>query len=120
MSHLSRRSGALRLAAIAAIALGLFVLAPVAGAAPKPPPIKHVWVINLENESYTYTFGAAGHKFAPYLTKTLPSEGALLKNYYGTGHDSLDNYVAEISGQSRQLRDERGLRDLRAVHPVRR
>jgi len=100
VSHLPRRLGALRLAAIAAIALGLLILAPVAGAAYKPPPIKHVWVINLENESYSYTFGAAGHKFAPYLTKTLPSEGALVKNYYGTGHDSLDNYVAEISGQA--------------------
>ena len=34
------------------------------------------------------------------LTKTLPTDGALLKNYYGTGHDSLDNYVAMVSGQS--------------------
>jgi hypothetical protein len=65
-----------------------------------PPPIKHVWVINLENESYSYTFGAAGHKYAPYLTKTLVSQGAFLRDYYGTGHDSLDNYVAEISGQA--------------------
>ena len=80
--------------------LGMLIAVPVATAAYKPPPIKHVWVIDLENESYAYTFGAAGAKFAPYLTKTLPSEGALLKNYYGTGHDSLDNYVAQISGQS--------------------
>ena len=72
MSHLPRRLGALRLAAIAAIALGLLILAPVAGAAYKPPPIKHVWVINLENESFAYTFGSPGHKYAPYLTKTLP------------------------------------------------
>ncbi len=64
------------------------------------PPIKHVWVINLENESSSYTFGAAGHRFAPYLTKTLVSQGAFLRDYYGTGHDSLDNYVAEISGQA--------------------
>jgi hypothetical protein len=28
------------------------------------------------------------------------SRGALLKNYYGIGHDSLDNYIAEISGQA--------------------
>jgi phosphatidylinositol-3-phosphatase len=64
------------------------------------PAIKHVWVINLENENFTYTFGPQGEKDAPYLTKTLVADGALLKNYYGTGHDSLDNYVAEISGQA--------------------
>jgi phosphatidylinositol-3-phosphatase len=68
--------------------------------AAKLPPIKHVWIIMLENESYGYTFGSAGHKFAPYLTKTLPKDGAMIKNYYGTGHDSLDNYVAMVSGQA--------------------
>jgi hypothetical protein len=100
LSHLPRRVRALRLAAIATVALGLLIIVPVATAAYKPPPIKHVWVIDLENESYSYTFGAAGEKFAPYLTKTLPAQGALLKDYYGTGHDSLDNYIAEVSGQS--------------------
>jgi hypothetical protein len=100
LSHLPRRVRALRLTAIVTVALGLLIFVPVATAAYKPPPIKHVWVIDLENESYSYTFGAAGAKFAPYLTKTLPSEGALLKNYYGTGHDSLDNYTAQISGQA--------------------
>ena len=30
----------------------------------------------------------------------LTSHGALLKDYYGIGHDSLDNYIAEISGQA--------------------
>jgi hypothetical protein len=30
----------------------------------------------------------------------LPREGALPENYYGIGHDSLDNYIAEISGQA--------------------
>jgi hypothetical protein len=70
-------------------------------AASKPAaPVKHVWIINLENESFSYTFGKIGMKKAPYLSKTLPSKGALLKNYYGTGHDSLDNYTAEISGQA--------------------
>ena len=28
------------------------------------------------------------------------AKGALLKGYYGIGHDSLDNYIAEISGQA--------------------
>jgi phosphatidylinositol-3-phosphatase len=80
-SYLVRRLGGLRLAAVGAVMLGTLIAVPIAGAAAyKPPPIKHVWVIELENESHAYTFGAAGATFAPYLTKTLPSEGALLKN----------------------------------------
>jgi phosphatidylinositol-3-phosphatase len=83
--------------------VGVVALSTVTSAADasyKPPPIKHVWVIDLENESFGYTFGSSGRKFAPYLTHALVAKGALLRNYYGIGHDSLDNYVAEISGQS--------------------
>ena len=65
-----------------------------------PPPIRHVWIIDLGNESFGYTFGAEGRAQAPYLAKTLPADGALLVNYYGIGHDSLDNYIAQISGQA--------------------
>jgi hypothetical protein len=63
----------------------------------KPPPVGHVFVINLENESYATTFGA--NSPAPYLAKTLRSKGNLLSSYYGIGHNSLDNYQAQISGQ---------------------
>ena len=63
--------------------------------------IKHVFVITLENEGYDVTFGA-GSK-APYLAQTLPAKGALLTQYYGTGHVSLDNYIAMISGQAATL-----------------
>jgi hypothetical protein len=80
-----------------ASAHGRAVAQPTAAAA---PPIRHVWIIDLENESYGFTFGKTGRKQAPYLTKTMPSQGALLTNYYGIGHDSLDNYVAQISGQA--------------------
>jgi hypothetical protein len=52
----------------------------------------------LENQAYAVTFGAKSP--APYLAKTLPAQGALLSNYYGIGHASLDNYVALISGQA--------------------
>jgi hypothetical protein len=61
-------------------------------------PIHHVWVINLENESFGYTFGRP--KSAPYLSQTLAGDGALLTDYYGIGHDSLDNYIAQVSGQA--------------------
>jgi hypothetical protein len=62
----------------------------------KPPPIRHVWVIQLENEGFTQTFGNPAAD--PYLARTLPGLGALLKDYYAVGHHSLDNYIAEISG----------------------
>jgi hypothetical protein len=61
------------------------------------PPIRHVFVIVLENEDYASTFGSAVAD--PYLSKVLPSEGTLLTRYYGIGHYSNDNYIARISGQ---------------------
>jgi hypothetical protein len=63
----------------------------------KLPLIRHVFVIMLENNGYAATFGSPS--VDPYLATTLPSEGALLKNYYGIGHFSNDNYAAFISGQ---------------------
>jgi hypothetical protein len=60
--------------------------------------IKHVFVIVLENEGFDVTFGP--NSKAPYLSKTLTSQGVLLNQYYGTGHVSLDNYIAMISGQA--------------------
>src|SRR3954470_17235208 len=62
------------------------------------PPIKHVFVIWLENKDAAKTF-AKDNPPAPYLATTLPSMGALLPNYYGIGHESLDNYIAAVSGQ---------------------
>ncbi len=60
--------------------------------------IKHVWLIILENKSYDETFTGLNNN--SYLWQTLPSEGVLLKNYYGTGHTSMDNYIALASGQA--------------------
>lgn len=62
------------------------------------PPIRHVFVIVLENKSYKTTFAA--DSAAPYLARTLPAGGALLQNYYAVGHNSLDNYIAMVSGQA--------------------
>jgi len=59
---------------------------------------RHVFVIVLENEGFDTTFGP-GSK-APFLSQTLTSQGVLLTQYYGTGHASLDNYIAMISGQA--------------------
>jgi phosphatidylinositol-3-phosphatase len=63
-----------------------------------PRTTGHVFVINLENENYDTTWGAQSP--ARYLNATLVPEGKLLTQYYGIGHVSLDNYIAEISGQS--------------------
>jgi hypothetical protein len=61
------------------------------------PPIKHVWIIMLENQNYASTFGSPQDD--PYLATTLPGQGALLTQYYATGHESNDNYLAIVSGQ---------------------
>src|SRR5258708_33183454 len=62
------------------------------------PPIRHVFTIVLENEEFARSFGT-GQAESPYLARTLPLSGAFVPNYYGTGHSSLDNYIAMTSGQ---------------------
>ena len=37
---------------------------------------------------------------ATYLNGTLRPQGELLQNYYAIGHNSLDNYIAQVSGQA--------------------
>ncbi len=64
----------------------------------RPGDVKHVWLIILENKSYDATF--TGLNQNSYLWKTLPSQGVLLTNYYGTGHSSQDNYLSMVSGQA--------------------
>jgi hypothetical protein len=77
--------------------LGVSVL-PAPGTAAAAPPIKHVFVIVLENKGFDETFGA-GSK-APYLSTQLTQQGQLLSQYYGIAHQSLPNYVAMVSGQA--------------------
>ncbi|HET9719009.1 MAG TPA: alkaline phosphatase family protein [Solirubrobacteraceae bacterium] len=87
-----------RAAAAAPTAAAPTAAAPTAAASDSvPPPIRHVFIIVLENESASTTFGA--NSPAPYLARTLRSEGAYLPRYYGTGHESNDNYISMISGQ---------------------
>jgi hypothetical protein len=72
----------------------LMLAGPLRAAEPARPG--HVFIIVLENEGYHVTFGPASP--AAYL-KGLAGQGALLSQYYGIGHFSLDNYIAMISGQ---------------------
>jgi hypothetical protein len=82
---------------VAAVACAV-LLGAASSASAALPPIKHVFVLIDENESASTTFGAGSP--APYLSQTLVSEGAFLPNYYGVGHNSLDNYIAMVSGQA--------------------
>ncbi len=85
--------------AVAGFALAVVAtLCNAAHAAESVSPVKpgHIFIIVLENEGYHVTFGPSSP--ATYL-KGLAEQGALLTDYYGIGHFSLDNYLAMISGQ---------------------
>jgi phosphatidylinositol-3-phosphatase len=105
-SRTARKAAAFAAAGGMGVALAVIpaatALAHGAGARPGLPTangaIKHVVVIDLENESFNDTFGA--NSPATYLNKTLLPQGELLPGYYGTGHVSQDNYVAQVSGQA--------------------
>jgi hypothetical protein len=87
----------LRRAAACAIALSAFYPGAARAQARRGlPPVRHVFMIVLENTNYDTTFRTGSD--APYLADTLRHRGALLREYYGTGHFSLDNYIAMISG----------------------
>jgi len=63
---------------------------------PTQQSIKHVFVLTMENKNYNDTFGTSTQD--PDL-QAMAKQGALLTQYYGTGHVSLDNYLAMMSGQ---------------------
>ena len=99
--------------ALAVTAAAATVAAPQLALADGPGPvptsaayIRHVFVIVLENKSFANTFSDVAANTAgsfvqdPYFQRTLVPQGALLTEYYGTGHVSLDNYISLISGQS--------------------
>jgi phosphatidylinositol-3-phosphatase len=91
-----------RWAALAVSAAGFAgaSLTPVsaAGSLEGLPAYDHVVVLVLENESFASTFSATSP--AHYLNGVLVPHGVLDDQYYGTGHVSLDNYIAMTSGQS--------------------
>jgi len=62
------------------------------------PRIRHVFIIVLENKGFNETFGPSSP--AVYLSQQLTQQGQLLRQYYATGHVSLDNYVSLVSGQA--------------------
>jgi phosphatidylinositol-3-phosphatase len=89
-----------RVGCLAAI-LGIVGVLSVPAAEAAVPEIKHLFTIVLENKEAEQTFSS----FPPswYLGKTMPTEGALVPNYFGIGHNSLVNYIAIVSGQPPNL-----------------
>ncbi len=84
--------------AVLILPLGLALCATgTASAAATLPPIRHVFIIVLENKAFGETFGPDSG--APYLARTLSKMGAQVPNYYGVTHESLGNYIAMVSGQ---------------------
>jgi len=104
LPHRSQRRAWAAFTSAVVVAVGLVPLAatPVAAATATLPPIRHIWVLEIENTEYSALFGNPNNTVhpAPYLTQTLPSEGAVIPYYFGIGHNSLDNYIAEVSGQA--------------------
>ena len=88
--------GLLAAALVAGVTVGALPLRAVA-ATPGLPGYSHVVVLVLENESYASTFGPSSA--AHFLNSALLPQGTLDDQYFGTGHASLDNYVAMTSGQ---------------------
>jgi hypothetical protein len=92
-----------RLAVVAAVA-ATALLGASAQAVAGVPYVKHVFIVVLENENASTTFGKDSQ--APYLAHTLKSKGAFVPNYYGIAHNSLTNYVAMVSGQSPNIQTQ--------------
>jgi phosphatidylinositol-3-phosphatase len=90
----------MRAAIAALVALACAACFPAAAGA-ATPPVGHVFVIVLENENADSTF--APDSPAPYLSQTLPSQGAFIPEYYGVTHLSLGNYIALVSGQGSNI-----------------
>jgi hypothetical protein len=83
------------------IVLFLPVLLGFGGSQPGPPvggvsPVRHVFVVVLENASYDQSYGPNSR--VPYLAQTLRSQGVLLDQYYANAHYSLGNYLAMMGG----------------------
>jgi hypothetical protein len=85
--------------AVAVAAMAVPAVAKSSGAkrGVQAPPIKHVFVVNLENKSFDETWGPTSA--APYLSQTLKDQGLFLDQYFAVAHVSLPNYIAQISGQ---------------------
>ncbi|GAC1610301.1 MAG: hypothetical protein NVS3B26_16310 [Mycobacteriales bacterium] len=92
-------------AALLILPLSLVALLAAPGAfAASPDPgrlgtlgIGHVFVVNMENKTFDEAYTSNAN---PYLPRVLGRQGVLLTQYFGIGHLSLPNYIAQLSGQA--------------------
>ena len=63
------------------------------------PPIRHVFVINIENKGYDETWGDAEPGAVPRQARCAP-RACCSTPTTATAHNSQPNYVAQISGQA--------------------
>jgi hypothetical protein len=100
-----RRAAALCITtAVAAMTAAAALVAPSASASDPQlrgaHTVTHVAIVDLENKGFDETFGPG----SPYTALTeLAAQGQLLSQYYGIGHFSTPNYIAQISGQAPNL-----------------
>jgi hypothetical protein len=99
-----RRSTALRVAAVAAVAAALALVGTAQAiarpdAATSPHRFDHVVIVLHENKNYP---DVASGSQAPYL-QNLAGQGALFSQSFGITHPSQPNYVALFSGSTQGL-----------------
>jgi phospholipase C len=68
------------------------------GPPPGAPPLKHVFVIMMENTSYDDLLSPSNPNTA--FIQQLAANNGLATNYFGVTHVSLPNYIATTSGQT--------------------
>lgn len=112
-SHSLRRPGAV-IAALVVVAV-LVVVGLAAAIAPRirpttveaVPPIRHAWIVVLENQPYDRIVGAAD---APFLQRLI-AENGLATDYHALGAPSQPNYIRLVAGSDLGVRDN-ALHDL--------
>jgi phosphatidylinositol-3-phosphatase len=117
-------------AALAAVATSSAASAGAASPSQEPrparpayvPPIRHVFVINIENKAYDELWGGntadSADTSAPFLARHLRRKGVLLNSYYATAHESLPNYIAQISGQAPNIATQTDCQTYSAFTPT--
>jgi phosphatidylinositol-3-phosphatase len=84
------------LVCVAGVVLASMPARPATGPLEGIPRYDHIAIVVLENENYDTSWGPGS--VAHYLN-SLRGQGVFADHYYATGHVSLDNYIAMVSGQ---------------------
>jgi phosphatidylinositol-3-phosphatase len=75
---------------------------PAPGASAGAMGVKRIWMIVMENRSYSQVIGSS---HAPFLNG-LAAAGGLATDYHGVAHPSEPNYLALVSGSMQGVTDD--------------